>query len=212
MLVFLIGSALAGGTFEETELETGCLLDGTCQRVTGEVIDATCRSTSRDSYGIIYRKFSAEIEVVEGRGTLRAGTTFILHTETIDYSEADESIGMPGCSTYDPGHPVGEIARYYLNPALTNGAYTLYGTETFYHEEDSLPSPEPICAEFESDWSPSGSGESASGSEAEDAGSAAEPSEIKVSRANSCSTAPGVKPTGEWVMLAGLLWGIRRKR
>jgi len=159
MMLFLISTAFAGILMDEEMLQTECLEPGTCLMVVGEVIDAGCRSTSQDASGAIHRQFTATIEAIEGDGDIEAGDTFTLHTESSDYSNVDEDAGLPACTIYDPGHPIGEIARYYLEVGSSGETYSLYGSESFFHTDASDPAPEPLCAELE-DWDPEGGDDS----------------------------------------------------
>ncbi len=149
MVLWLVSTAFAGIPWEEDQLLDECINPESCIVVLGEVIDAGCRSTAQDSNGIIYREFTASIEVLEGTDSIEAGAVLTLHTSSSDYSEVDEDVGLPGCTQYDPGHPIGEVARYYLGVDTEDGIYALWGSETFFHTEESNPDPEPLCAELE---------------------------------------------------------------
>jgi hypothetical protein len=197
MVFFLLGSAWAGVVFDESELQDMCVTPGTCLAVVGEVIDAGCRSSTRSNDGVVTREFTATIEVIEGAEALPTGHTFTLHTSSQDYSDVDPDLGLPGCTIYDPGHPVGEIARYYLNPSSTNGVYHLYQSETFFHLDHSDPDDEPLCAAME-DWDPYGADGPSSG-----------PDETK---GGGCSVVPHPKAHMLWWMaLVGLAIRSRQR-
>jgi hypothetical protein len=142
MLLWLIGAAFGGVIFAEEELQEHCVGSGECPMVLGEVISAECRSVGTDTFGVIHTRYGASIEVLTPSAEMDLGSVFSLHTLNSDYSEADEA---PGCVDTDPGHPVGEIARYYLQPEPVDGIYSLYDIETFYPNPESDPDPEPIC-------------------------------------------------------------------
>ncbi len=202
MMFFLVSTAFAGVLWEEDQLQTECVDPGTCLVVLGEVIDAGCRSSSQDQYGIIYREFRADIRILEDSDFMAEGTEFTLHTASSDYSYADEEVGVPGCTLYDPGHPIGEIARYYLSLESVDGVYALFGSETFFHTDESAPDPEPLCAELE-DWDPEGGNDG----EAENLG---DDVELNNSKEGGCAS---VSATGSsWLWVTGVLGLLMRRR
>ena len=141
-MFWLITAAYAGVIFSEDDLQEYCVPSRECPMVFGEVIEATCISKGEFPDGSVITNYGATIQIIEDANNLGLGDTFELHTTDSDYSKADAA---PGCSTTDPGHPVGEIARYYLSLQVMDGVYSLYDSETFYPTDDSDPDPEPIC-------------------------------------------------------------------
>jgi len=196
MMLFLISTAFAGILMDEEMLQTECLDPGTCLLVVGEVIDAGCRSTSQDASGAIHRQFTATIEAIDGDGDIEAGDTFTLHTQSSDYSNVDEDAGLPACTIYDPGHPIGEIARYYLELNSGGDTYSLYASESFFHTDTSDPDPEPLCAELEN-WDPEG------GDDSSDIDGTTAGSDEKSSGCASVTTSPSSALW--WMSLIGLL-------
>ena len=146
MLLWLVGAAFGGVIFSEKDLQEFCVDSGACPMVLGEVISAECRSIGTDTFGVIHTRYGAGIEVLAPSAEMELGSVFVLHTLNSDYSEADDE---PGCVDTDPGHPVGEIARYYLRPEPVDGIYSLYDIETFYPSPESDPDTEPICADLD---------------------------------------------------------------
>jgi len=141
-MFWLITAAYAGVIFTEEDLQEFCADQGECPMVIGEVIEATCISKAEYPDGSVITNYGATIQVIEDADNLGLGDSFELHTTDNDYLDADEA---PLCAETDPGHPVGEIARYYLSPQVMDGVYSLYGSQSFYPTDDSNPDPEPIC-------------------------------------------------------------------
>jgi len=206
MLILLVTSAFAGVLWEEDQLQEECIEPGTCVYVVGEVVDAGCRSTSQDESGAIHRQFRADIRVLEGTDELPEGTVFALHTASTDYTYVDDDYGVGGCTLYDPGHPVGEIAGYYLAIESTDGVHSLFGSETFFHTDDSDPDPEPLCAELEADWDFSDDDDSSD----DDGSSSDEASSSSSAKEGGCSSA-AVSSQG-WMWMTGLLGLLVRRR
>jgi uncharacterized protein (TIGR03382 family) len=147
-MFWFITAAYASIIFSEDDLQDLCVPSGEYPMVIGEVIEAECISKGEYPDGSVITNYGATIQVIEDADNLGLGDTFELHTTNNDYSNADIA---PGCSITDPGHPAGEIARYYLSPQVVDGVYGLYDSETFYPTEDSNPDPEPICDSFVDD-------------------------------------------------------------
>ena len=206
MLILFVTSAFAGILWEEDQLQEECLEPGTCLYVVGEVIDAGCRSTSQDDMGVIHRQFRADIRVIEGNDELPEGAEFTLHTASTDYSYIEDESGLPGCTLYDPGHPLGEIAGYYLTVDSTDGVYNLYGSESFFHTEDSDPDPEPLCAELEADWDLSGDDDPVDDGDSSDAVDESSSSD----KEGGCSSAASSGPA--WLWMTGLIGLLVRRR
>ena len=204
MWIWMVSTALAGILWEESELQSECLAEGYCLLVTGEVIDAECRSSTKDDEGVIVRQFSANIVAIEASDDFAEGTEITLHTESWDFSESDDGMG---CSLYDPGHPVGEVARYYLNIESTDGAYALYGSETFFQTDDSDPDPEPLCDELDEAWKNSGDD---TGTHTGTHEGDAEGSTSTDDKGSGCAVATG--SPGAWIWIAGLVGLLTRRQ
>jgi hypothetical protein len=147
-MIWFVSQAVAGILVMEEELQEMCVDEGYCFQVVGEVIDASCLSVQEDQMGAIVTNYEASVEVLEDVHGLGLGTEFVLRTTNYDYSNAEDS---PGCYDTDPGHPVGEISRFYLSPDGTDGVYSLYAAGAYYPTEDSNPSALPECPSLNDD-------------------------------------------------------------
>lgn len=191
-MIWFVSAAMAGVIFSESELETYCVDGGQCPVVVGEVIDAECLGEETDSMGAIITEYGATIRVIEDTDGIGIGDQFELRTTNYDYTNA---YTYPGCYETDPGHPIGEVARYYLDPLPQNGVYFLFDSETFYPTKDSHPDEGEICDSSDTEETVHDGPESET-SEAEESGG--------------CSTVSS--PLSGWVLLlAPLAIGWRRQ-
>ena len=152
-MFWLISHAFAGVPLLESDLQEMCVSNGTCPQILGTVIDAECYGVQEDQMGAIVTRYRATISVIENMDEFDISETFILQTTNYDYSQAE---AQPNCYENDPGHPVGEIARYYLDPVPEDGIYFLYQGGTAYPTEDSMPSELPECPSLEEDTESTG--------------------------------------------------------
>ncbi len=190
-MFWLISQAFAGVPLPESELQAQCVPSGTCPQIVGAVIDAECYGVQEDTMGAIMTRYRATIEVLENVDGIDIADTFVLETVNYDYSQAE---AQPNCYDSDPGHPIGEIARYYLDPEVESGVYFLYQSGTFYPTEDSAPGELPICPSLETE-------------EVAESGEAAEETESKAG----CSAAPRAPFGGLLALLPlALLWRRRK--
>ena len=144
-MFWLISQAVAGVPWAESELQDLCVADGNCPQIVGAVLATECYGVHEDEMGAIITRYRSTIEVLENVDGIEITDTFILQTANYDYSQAE---AQPNCYDSDPGHPVGEIARYYLDPEVESGVYYLYQAGTFYPTEDSDPGELPDCIDL----------------------------------------------------------------
>ena len=142
MFWLVVSQAFAGALYTEEALEEYCIGTGDCPLVIGTVVDSECYSVLEDEMGAFVTRYRATIQVSEDVDGIGIGEQFVLQTVNYDYSQTEDS---PGCYETDPGHPIGEEARYYLNPQNEDGIYFLYGPLTYFETESSAPSSVPEC-------------------------------------------------------------------
>ena len=147
-MIWFVSQAVAGILVMEEELQETCVNEGYCFQVIGEVIDASCLSVQENQMGAVITNYQATIEVLEDVNGLGVGAEFVLQTTNYDYSNASDE---PECADNDPGHPVGEISRFYLRPDSTDGVYSLYASGSYYPTDDSNPNSLPDCPSLNDD-------------------------------------------------------------
>lgn len=141
-MLFLISTAFAGGLYSEEELVENCTgFDSNCVVITGEVIDAGCRGVSEDDMGAILTSYTATIQVLDDVHGIDE-EVIVLHTVNWDFSNAEATMD---CYETDPGHPIGEVATYYLYTGSEEDIYTLYAPEAFILSDSSDGDSEPLC-------------------------------------------------------------------
>jgi hypothetical protein len=141
-MIFLISTAFAGILYSEEELTESCTgLDSNCAVITGEVIDAGCRGVSEDDMGAVLTSYTATIQVLDDVHGL-GEEVIVLHTSNWDFSNAEATMS---CYETDPGHPIGEVATYYLYTGSEEEIYTLYAPESFFISDSSDGDSDPLC-------------------------------------------------------------------
>ena len=146
MFTFLLSTAFAGVWLDENEMLSSCEADTEgCIVVLAEVTGGDCISTSTAQDGAVETRYEANLRILEVQvGNLQADE-INLFTVNYDYSNAEAS---PSCYDTDPGHPTGEVARYYLSTnTMDNGSYQLYVAMAFYETDESNPGDLPVCAD-----------------------------------------------------------------
>ena len=146
MFTFLLSTAFAGVWLDENEMLSSCEADTEgCIVVLAEVTGGDCISTSTAQDGAVETRYEATLRILEVQvGNLDADE-ITLFTVNYDYSDAADS---PSCYDTDPGHPAGEVARYYLSTnTMDNGSYRFYVAMAFYETADSNPGDLPVCAD-----------------------------------------------------------------
>jgi len=148
MLIFLLSTAFAGVWLEESELLLTCEADSDgCAAVLAEVIDSSCLGRSEAADGAIETRYRATLRIIEVQVGRLEASEITLFSVNYDYSNSDS---YPSCYDNDPGHPVGEIARYYLSTStINNDDYVLYESMAFFSAEDSAPGDLPDCVDIE---------------------------------------------------------------
>ena len=101
-LNLIAGTAFGGVAYEEDSLT-----DMADVIVEGEVLDTTCVSRVEDKYSIV-TQYSATVavdDVLKGE----ADTEVEVHSTITEYKK-----GQPACDDSGSVHPVGQVARFYL--------------------------------------------------------------------------------------------------